>query len=226
MKFFNVFATLALSSILLAIAGTANANPITRTYSYEEAVGATSGGLVTYASTGNTLTITIDNTTTGALSSAITGLVFDIDADVTAATVSSFKDGSDTDIDNWTIDFDVKGSITPGNTKVEIYFARGNIQDGIYNVANDATPTTTNLVPDVAVLILTITDPADYLGLTSISSDILRMQRTGLDEGGSLKLPGYNPDTDPEPDPIPLPGTLLLLGAGLLGLRLTRRKAL
>ncbi len=226
MKLFNVFTTLALSSVLLAVAGTANANPITHYYNYTEAVGAVSGGSVTYASVGNTLTITIDNTTTGPLSSAITGVVFDIDADVAAATVVSFKDGTNTDIENWDIDFDTKGSITPGNTKVDIYFARGNIQDGIYNAANDSTPNTANLVPDVAILTLLITDPAGYAGLTSISNDVLRMQRTGLNGEGSLKLTGYDDPDEPEPDPIPLPGTLLLLGAGLLGLRLTRRRAL
>ncbi len=135
MKLFNVFATLVLSSILLAIAGTANANPITREYKYVEDVdvGAVSGGLVKYESSGNTLTITIDNTTSGPLSSAITGLVFDIDADVAAATVVSFKDGTPTDIPNWNIQFDASGSITPNNTTVDIYFARGNIKEGIYN---------------------------------------------------------------------------------------------
>ena len=224
MKLFKVFATLALSSVLLAIAGTAHANPITRKYQYTEDVGAVSGGLVTYESSGQTLTITIDNTTTGALSSAITGLVFDIDADINGATVASFQDGTGTAIPNWTVQFNADGSITPGNTTVDIYFARGNIKEGIYNALNPQN--TTKLVPDVAVLILTITDPASYGGLASISSDILRMQRTGLDGLGSLKLPGTTPDDPEEPDPIPLPGTLLLLGAGLLGLRLTRRRVL
>ena len=223
MKLFKTFTTLALSSILLAIAGTANATSITRIYGFEEAAGAVSGGAVTWTQSGQTLTISIDNTTTGALSSAITGIVFDIDQDISAANIVSFKDGNNTDIPNWSLNFNAGGSITPGNTTVDIYFARGNIKEGIYNAANPQN--TTNLVPDVAVLTLTVTNPNPWvLNANGISSDILRMQRTGLDEKGSLKLPGTDPGT-PTPDPIPLPGTLLLLGAGLLGLRLTRRKA-
>ena len=224
MKLFKTFTTLALSSILLAIAGTANATSITRIYGFEEAAGAVSGGAVTWTQSGQTLTISIDNTTTGALSSAITGIVFDIDQDISAANIVTFKDGNNTDIPNWSLDFNAGGSITPGNTTVDIYFARGNIKEGIYNVANNP-QNINNLVPDIAVLTLTVTNPASWtLNANGISNDILRMQRTGLDGKGSLKLPGTDPGT-PTPDPIPLPGTLLLLGAGLLGLRLTRRKA-
>jgi hypothetical protein len=54
----------------------------------------------------------------------------------------------------------------------------------------------------------------------------VRAQAVG--DGGSLKLPGSGPGPGPGPGPdgaeIPLPGTLLLVGLGLLGLRHTRRR--
>ena len=43
------------------------------------------------------------------------------------------------------------------------------------------------------------------------------------EQGAFYRNPG-DPDPDPDPNPVPVPGTLMLLGLGLLGLRLAGRK--
>jgi hypothetical protein len=212
----SIFTNLACSFVLLSIAGTANAIIITRDYSDPDG----SGGQVTYSDFGgNAFEIAIDNTTVGDLSSIITGLVFNIEADINS-TSFYMEDGAGNDITQyWDIDFNTGGNITPGNTQVDLYFdTTQGIGGGIYNGANPNN--TNNAYTDIAVMYLGVIDPNPWvMAADGISEDRLRMQRTGPSGNGSLKIDGEEP-----PAGVPVPGTLFLLGLGLVGLAGSRRR--
>lgn len=216
----NIFKTLACSFVLLSLAGTANALMIERTYTDPDG-----SGVVTYNDLGgNVLEIEIDNTTPTNLDSLITGLVFDIVADINGASYQVF-DGDNNDITTfWGIAFNASGNITPGNTEVDLYFdTNQGIEGGIYNGDGGANPNPNpgNAYTDIARIVLDVTDPVPWvLASDGISNDILRMQQTGSDGEGSLKIPGDGGGT-----PAPIPGTLFLLGLGLIGLARTRVRA-
>lgn len=199
-----------LALLLAMVAGVANA-AIVRTYTDVDG-----SGVVTYTDLGfNQLQIDFDNTSAANMSSIITGLVFDIDQDINAVTLNSFVAGNGTDLSSaYNIALNVSNSITPGNTVVDLAITTTNgINGGIYNAAGNS-GNIANTFPDIATLILTINDPASSWALNVISNDILRMQRTGVDGQGSLKIPG-----------VPVPAAVWLFGSGLLGLvGVARRK--
>lgn len=220
--------SLVAASLVLASSNLANATIISQTFT-----SGVEGGIVTFDDNlgSNQFRLTFDNTSS-MWNGAITGVVFNVSADINAASVFSFVDGNGAAITGWTIGFDIVSSISPGNTKFDITFAAGNIQNGIYN--NGVATNTSNVVPDIATLILTISDPNPW-ALASIGSDsVLRMQRTGADGQGSLKIVTSTSSTSSTSgltgngNQIPEPGVLGLLGIGLLGqvllLRQRRRR--
>jgi hypothetical protein len=236
-----------LAFVLAAVAGYASATEIVRDYTAVDVacgsgISCTSGGEVKFnddftGEVGQQLKIDIDNTTKSLMvgtpdlnDAAITGIVFDIAADISTATIASFKDGDGNTISGWEVALNVDNNITPGHTIVDVSFTTTNgINGGIYN-ADDPGDNLNNLVPDVASLILDIT-AEDANGntipwlLTGISNDILRMQRVGLNGAGSLKIYGGPPDGPPPPPPegsVPEPGIAMLLGMGLAGVGVSR----
>jgi len=212
---FGILQKIGCVFLLAAVAGAGVANAsIIR--AYDDADGS---GLITYTDLGgNQLQIDFDNTSASNMSSIITGLVFDIDADINGMSVFSFVDGNGMDLSGaYDVELNVNNNITPGNTEVDLSIKTSTgINGGIYNDAGNS-GSLNNAFPDVASLILTITDPDPWV-LNSISNDILRMQRTGILGEGSLKTPGV--------PAIPVPAAAWLFGSGLLGLvGVARRKS-
>ena len=213
--------SLVAAALALAGSGVANATLISQTF-----VSGVEGGIVTYDNTSgvNQLRLTFDNTTSSG-DAAITGIVFNVNANIGAASVFSFKDGNKTNITGWSVGLNVNNNITPNNTVFEIAFTATNgINGGIYN--SGVATNINNLVPDIATLILTITDPSPWL-FTSIGSDsILRMQRTGANGEDSLKIvtSTSSSSSGTSGQTIPEPGVLALLGIGLVGQALLMRQ--
>jgi len=209
---FRILQKIGFAFLLAAVSGVANAAIIR---AYDDPDGS---GLITYTDIGsNQLQIDFDNTSASNMSSLITGLVFDIDADINAISIFTFFDGNGNDLSGlYNVELNVNNNITPGNTEVDLSItATTGIHGGIYNAAGNS-GSLANAFPDVASLVLTITDPNPWV-LNSISNDFLRLQRTGIDGEGSLKLPGV--------PAVPVPAAMWLFGSGLLGLvGVARRK--
>jgi hypothetical protein len=232
--------TLTLATLVALGAGTAGAAVISQNFSD---AASQSGGIVGFEDIGsNQLKLTFDNTTTnynagpGAYlnSSLITGIVFNVQADINSISSFTFVDGNGTDLSSmWTIGINVNNETTPGNTVFDIAFETTNgVTGGIYNAALPGS-NLNNAFPDIAELILTISDPVPW-SLTSIGSDsVLRMQRVGAGGEDSLKLVTTTSSTSSTSGgtsttsstsggtstsgTIPEPGSLTLVGIALLG---------
>lgn len=220
-------------ALALASTGVVNATLISQSFTqgYE-------GGIVTFDDNlgGNQLRITFDNTSS-MWNGVITGVVFNVTADINAATMMSFVDGDGNPITGWTVGLNIDNELTPGNTKFDIAFETTNgINSGIYN--KGVATNVNNVVPDIATLILLVTDPGQW-ALSSIGSDsLLRMQRTGAKGKGSLKIVTSTSSSSTSTSStggqttsgsqVSEPGMLGLLGIGLLGqavlLRQRRRR--
>ena len=218
---------MALTLILAAVAGSASAVPITRIYS-----SGINGGEVTFTDLGsNLLQIEFDNTTSPVMvgpgtylnSSVINGIVFDIEDDIEALSIVSFTAGNSLPITGWDYELNVDNNITPNNTVVDFSFTATNgINDGIYN-ADDPGTNLDNAFPDIATLVLQITDPSSWaLQAGGISNDILRMQRVGFNGDGSLKIPGEG--GTPPVGGVPEPSLVALFSMGLLGMGLSHHR--
>jgi len=178
-------------------------------------------GVITYTDVSNTtdgamLQITFNNTSASNMSSLITGLAFDVVDDINSISAFSFVDGDGNDISSYYgIGLDVNSSFVSGNTLVDVEFGTINgVNGGIFNDDGNSGNLSATMFPDIAILILEIDDPADW-SLSEINNDILRMQQTGTDGEGSLKLP-----------PVPVPAAVWLFGSGLIGLvGVARRKS-
>lgn len=227
---------LALATLVAFGAGTAGAAVVVSQSFFDTAT--QSGGVIKFTDLGsNQLEITIDNTSNnwdtggGYLnSSVITGIVFNVQADISSISSWSLFDGMNVDrTSDWDVGINVNNNITPGNTVFDIGFNTDNgINGGIYNADAPGTELN-NAFKDIAKLILTIGTPSPW-ALTNIGSDsILRMQRVAGDgelslkittsstSGGTSTTSSTSGGTSTSNGTIPEPGTLTLLGVAILG---------
>ena len=218
----------ALWMSLIAI-GTAHALPY---YFSGSDNGGTASAIMEFSTTGNTLTVTIRNTspvnldgeTTGGNTPGIVGFGFDLDPDGLI-------------LQSWTLTADsysgenfTPTSIGPGAWIMDDFIAgialeyipqsgTGISTGALFNpdaVTDNSNELTGNPYFTLATLVMNFqvgSSPA--LNDLDEWSPFVRMQNVGRDGDGSLKLPGT---------PIPEPATMLLLGSGLIGLAGLGRK--
>ena len=213
MERIKMFHRVGFALLLATIASVSNAS-IVRSY-YD----ATGSAVITYTDLGSgQLEIMFDNTTTGDYSSLITGLVFDVVDGADAVSLVSFVSGNSVDLSAYyTVGMDVNNNITPGRTEADLSITTiKGVNGGVYNAADPGSDLS-NAFPDIAIMLLQITDPTGW-SLQEISNDFLRMQRTCKDGEDSLKTPGM--------PAVPVPAAAWLFGSGLLCLAgVARRKS-
>lgn len=184
-----------------------------------------SGGILTFQDTASQqLSITIDNTSDH--SAIITGAVFNIQQDITSASLLSVTDGTGTDITSyWDVGLNVNNNTTPNQTIFDVAFNTSTGIDG--GIFNDGTATNTNnAFPDIATLVLSIGSPDPWTFSDVVDDSILRTQRTGENGEGSDKIvtstssggstTSGGASTSTSGGQVSEPGILILLAIGLL----------
>lgn len=220
-KLYLIFLT-----IVLIIGIGSSAGAILYTFEGSDA-GGTGSARMNLSVTGNTLTVTVDNTSptdldgalvgTGGNSPGITGFGFNLDPD-TLSLLSWSLDAYNTSSSLIEIGSSAAGSwdwmmdtTEEGVTLDYLPHTVSGVDGALYNplVPGDSNNTLPGGVNDTYFTTATlemIFDGAPIL-LSDLENFYVRMKNVGIDGEGSLKL-----------NPVPEPATMLLLGSGFLGL--------
>ena len=174
--------------------------------------------LVNFDYTPSTATIDIDLTNTSSITSSLTGFAFNVPTQVTGAIMSPGLTG-------WSEDFNLNGINTPGQYGffdlagiTGPNFNGGMVSDGIPATNPD---TTYSFTFSLVGTNLDLLDEIDFLGILSEPGQgqpdsqyfIARFQGIGSEGGSDVAIPS-----------VPEPATMLLLGAGFLGLAIFGRQ--
>ena len=222
--------------LVCAVGSNAYGLPFTFSGSNE---GGTGSATMDISLSGNTVTAVLNNTSpitlddgTGVNAPGITAFGFDLDPldpnnlmtllswELTAYPVSSPNSGNKpTTIGGTGITGDWELTINGNTDGIKIDYVpntKQGVQGTLYNP--DVVSGEGALPNFYTEAILTMTfDVVPSLNIADPNSPIVRMQNVGLDGDGSLKLPGT---------PVPEPSTVMLVGAGLLGMIAFGRKRL
>ena len=230
---------LLMFGIVLVCAVGSNAYGLPFTFSGSNE-GGTGSATMDISLSGNTVTAVLNNTSpitlddgTGVNAPGITAFGFDLDPldpnnlmtllswELTAYQVSdSNLDNNPTTIGGTWITGDWQLTIDGNTDGIKLDYVPNiqNVKGALYNpdvVLGGGAAAEPNYYTE-AILTM-IFNVAPSLNIADPDSPIVRMQNVGLDGEGSLKLPGT---------PVPEPSTVMLVGAGLLGMIAFGRKRL